>query len=95
MQSRYSYPIISSKDHHSKIGTEVTTAFDHNDDQSIYVENTESLFGEIVIDDNEDEIDSESVRRDTMCDLHKSELMYSVVEKPIEISDFELVKQIK
>ena len=30
-----------------------------------------------------------------MCDLHKSEMMYSVLEKPVEISDFELVKQIK
>ena len=54
----------------------------------MYVENTESLFGEIAIDDNDDEIDFDSVRRDTMCDLHKSEMMYSIVEKPIEISDF-------
>jgi len=61
----------------------------------VYVENTESLFGEIAIDDNDDEIDIDSVRRDTMCDLHKSEMMYSIVEKPIEISDFQLVKQIK
>ena len=61
----------------------------------MYIENTESLFREIEIDDNDDEVDFDSIRRDTMCDLHKSEMMYSVLEKPVEISDFELVKKIK
>tara|TARA_B110000285_G_scaffold234056_1_gene309695 strand:+ start:1513 stop:1752 length:240 start_codon:yes stop_codon:yes gene_type:complete len=43
--------------------------------------------------DDEDEF--ETARRDTMTDLHKSEIMYSVIEKPIDINDFKWEKAIK
>lgn len=73
----------------------MSTVYDPESEQSVYVENSESIFQEIVLDENGDDIEYETARRDTMCDLHQSEIQYSIVEKPIEITDFDLVKQIK
>ena len=83
MQMRYSYPIIQNSDQ---------TKIDQNENlPSVYVENSESIFSDLILDETVDEGDFESMRRDTVSDLHKSELMYSVEEKSIEIADFDLV----
>jgi len=97
--SRYSHALAPVK---TSIGTEISstpsdqiTPTGQTKDEIDFEENSGNIFGEIEVDDNDDIIDVDAMRRDTMNDLHQSELMSSVLEKPIEISDFELVKHIK
>jgi hypothetical protein len=71
--SRYSHALAPVK---TNVGTEIKTLtgteiseIPYGKNRDDFAENTGSIFGEIEVDDD-DEVDFDAMRRDTMHDLH-------------------------